>query len=90
MVEAALITIVGYVAGFFTSIASIPQIIHAIKTKEVDSLSLHTLLFFWLGAIVWTVYGILLNQWPIIIVNVIVFFGQGSLIVLKLKHGKKA
>ncbi|NNE32805.1 MAG: SemiSWEET transporter [Winogradskyella sp.] len=65
--------IIGLLAGLFTTIAIIPQIIKAIRTGNVESISPIFIGILLLGVGLWTVYGFLKSDWPIIITNGISF-----------------
>ncbi|MAQ75044.1 MAG: hypothetical protein CL613_01775 [Aquimarina sp.] len=67
------IEIIGIFAGFFTTIAVIPQIYKAIKTRKVNDISPVFFIIMILGVGLWTVYGIMKVNWPIIITNGISF-----------------
>ncbi len=59
----------GYAAGIFTTIAVVPQISKAWKTKKVDDISLIMLGILICGLALWTIYGVANTAWPIIITN---------------------
>lgn len=61
--------IIGIVAGILTSIAMIPQLIKVLKEKNVEDLSGGTIFVLLSGLILWIVYGIFKEEWPIIISN---------------------
>jgi len=65
--------IIGTLAGIFTTAAVIPQIIKALRTKRVGDVSLWTYIIICAGVGLWTTYGILKMDWPIIITNGICF-----------------
>ncbi|WP_179008551.1 SemiSWEET family sugar transporter [Winogradskyella forsetii] len=65
--------IIGTAAGVFTTIAVLPQIYKAITTKKVKDVSPYMFVILCVGVGLWTVYGILKNDWPIIITNGISF-----------------
>lgn len=65
--------IIGIAAGVFTTIAVLPQIYKAIKTKKVKDVSPFMFVILCLGVGLWTIYGILKNDWAIIITNGISF-----------------
>lgn len=68
-----LTEITGLLAGLFTTIAVIPQIVKAIKTREVDNISPFFFIILLMGVGLWVVYGVLKTDWPIIITNGISF-----------------
>lgn len=63
------ITLIGIVAGICTTIAVIPQIVRTWKTKKVKDVSISMFIVLIAGVGLWTLYGILKKDWPIIITN---------------------
>ncbi len=84
-----LIDIIGYAAGFLILISIIPQIIKSWKTKSAKDLSLLRYCIYIGGVALWLLYGIVLNNGPIMIVNSINFLLACSVIYLILKYGNK-
>lgn len=82
------ITIVGLIAGVFTTTAFVPQVIKSVRTKSAKDLSLGMSVMFCCGVFLWLIYGILNKDAPIILSNTITFFLAMTLLVLKLKHGR--
>lgn len=74
--------IVGIIAGTLTSVASIPQLVKIIQKKKVEDISLGMVLFLILGISVWVYYGILRNDWPVIITNSFSLLVNITLLVL--------
>lgn len=66
--------IMGLLAGFCVTVSVIPQIIKVWKTKKVKQISLLTFSVLTFGIAIWVVYGILKNDFPIIITNSISLF----------------
>lgn len=62
-------TTLGIIAGILTSGAMVPQLIKVIKEKEVENLSKGTIFVLIIGVSLWVVYGIILEDLPIIISN---------------------
>jgi len=63
------IDIIGLFAGMCVTISVIPQIIKVWRTKKVKTISLLTFSILTFGIMIWVIYGILKNDWPIIITN---------------------
>ena len=85
--ESQIITILGFVAAFFTTFALLPQGLRAIKTKHTKDLSLPMVIMMEAGIILWLVYGIIINDMPLVFAN-----GVGTVfatinLVMKLKYG---
>jgi len=81
-----MVEVIGIAAGFFTTIAAVPQIVKALRTKQTDDLSVGMLLSLCLGVGLWTVYGIFKNDWPIIITNGISLCLNSILLYIRLKN----
>ena len=62
-------TAVGLGASILTGTSLIPQLIKIIKEKKSDSVSFWMLLVLFLGLAGWVYYGILKEDWIIIISN---------------------
>ena len=62
---------IGIVAGLLTSISMLPQLIKIIKQKKAKEVSLLMLSVLTTGNILWTVYGFMRDDWPIIVTNCI-------------------
>ncbi len=62
-------TLLGAVAGVLTSVAMLPQLIKVLKEKNADDISLLTLIVLLSGLLLWVWYGVLKEEWPIILSN---------------------
>lgn len=82
------ITTVGIIGGILTSIAMLPQVIKAIKTKDTKDISLFMVLLLATGLGVWIYYGILRDDKPIIYTNSFSLMVNITLLVLHLKYKK--
>ena len=85
--ESNLITILGFVAAFFTTFALLPQGLRAIKTKHTKDLSLPMVIMMEAGIILWLVYGIIINDMPLVFANGIGTIFATINLVMKLKYG---
>ena len=63
--------IVGILAGICTSIAALPQLIKAIKTKRVEGLSPFMFGVLVTGLSLWVVYGAVRQDWPLVVTNAV-------------------
>ena len=59
----------GFVAGAFTTFASLPQIIYVLRTRSMKDISLLTLGMFAFGNSLWLTYGLVIGAAPIVIWN---------------------
>jgi MtN3 and saliva related transmembrane protein len=81
------VTIYGYLAAICTTVSFIPQIIKIIKEKEAKDISIGMYLIFTFGIMMWLVYGILLNEIPIIIANSFTLIFALIILYLKFRFG---
>lgn len=79
-------TFVGLVAGLLTTISFLPQVIKTWKIKETKNLSLGTFILQEIANILWVVYGIIINQSPLIVWNTMTAALVLIIIILKLKY----
>lgn len=82
-----LIDLIGYSAGFLILVSAIPQIIKSWKSRSTKDLSLSKYIIYMSGVFLWLIYGIVLFNGPMIIVNAINFCLASSILYLKIKYG---
>ena len=81
-------SIVGFIAGFVTTAANLPQVWKTYRKKSGEGLSFRMLLTLAMGLGLWIVYGIMSKSLPLIVTNVIVFLLILLLIGMKLKFDR--
>ena len=79
------VTLIGYFAGFLTTIAFVPQVLKTWKSKSASDLSLGMFLVFSLGVLCWLIYGIFLAEFPIVFWNTVTLILALALLIMKLK-----
>ena len=82
-----MVNVLGFIAGVLTTLAFLPQVIKAFRSKRTQDISLTMWLMLCVGVSCWLVYGILLNALPIIVANAATLILAGAVLVLKIKHG---
>lgn len=87
--KVSVVTIIGTVASVGTALSMLPQLTKLIKEKKAEDISLYMLFVLFLGVSCWIVYGILKNDWIIIISNSFSFVVNLALTVLTLKYKAK-
>jgi MtN3 and saliva related transmembrane protein len=80
-------TLLGYAAGFLTTIAFVPQVVTIWKAKSARDISLPTFAAFTLGVVLWLVYGIVKKEPPIIAWNAVTLVLAGAILSMKVKFG---
>lgn len=63
----------GYIAAFCTTFSFIPQVLHILRTKDTQAISLGMYLIFTFGIAMWLIYGIVLANPPMILANGVTF-----------------
>ena len=80
---------IGYVAAFCTTIAFVPQALKVYKTKRTKDLSLGMFSIFSFGVFCWLLYGLHIEDTPVIVANVITFILAFYIFAIKLTNLKK-
>lgn len=81
------LNIFGSLAAIITTAAFFPQVIKAHQTKHTKDISLVMYLLLVVGLAFWTIYGFMIDSWPIIWANLITIAANLYLVFLKLKYG---
>jgi len=84
-----LVEVIGFLAGIFTTLAALPQIIRTFKEKKVENISSYMFIALCIGVGLWTVYGIMKADWPIILTNGTSFILNGIMLFFKKKYSVK-
>lgn len=77
--------LLGSAAGTLTTVAFIPQVARAWRTKSVDDLSFWMLFAFTSGVALWALYGVVTKAIPLIVTNGITFVLAMALLVMKIR-----
>lgn len=79
-------TYLGLLAATLTTGAFVPQAVKTWKTKSAKDLSVYMFLMMTLGMLLWLVYGILRNDLPIMIANVVALFLASVILFFKIRE----
>ncbi len=82
------VDILGYSAGFITTLTFLPQVLKTYKEKSARDISLNMFLIAATNEIMWVVYGFLKNDMVIVLTNAVVLVLSLTMIVFKLKYSK--
>jgi len=82
------IEIIGLIAAVLTTAAFLPQVYKTWKTKDVSSLSLPMFSIFFVGVVMWLIYGLLIESLAIILANFVTVISSFLLLYFKIKFGK--
>ena len=78
--------VIGLVAAVFTTASFLPQVFKTYKTKDTSGLSLAMYIIFFIGVLLWLIYGIWIESLSIILANIITAILTLYLLVMKIKY----
>jgi MtN3 and saliva related transmembrane protein len=79
-----LTDIIGYTASICLVLGYMPQAIYTIRTHDTDGIALPTFLMMGLGGIFFAIQGLLLENWPLFITNVITTVSSAIVFGIKM------
>lgn len=77
--------VLGYFAGFLTTISFIAQVVKTWKSRSATDLSLGMFSIFAVGVMCWLVYGVLIQETPIIFWNLVTLVLVFAILFMKIK-----
>jgi MtN3 and saliva related transmembrane protein len=83
----SVVTLIGLVAAFCTTLAYAPQALKTWRTRQTRDISLGMFALMVTGVALWLVYGVLIEDLPLILANFVTLSLAGTILVLKLRHG---
>lgn len=86
-VEVSWVSLIGSVAGISTTGAFLPQVIRAWRTRSTTDISLGMFLLTVFGLFLWLIYGLELNDWPLIATDAVSLILAVTVLGLKLRYG---
>ncbi|KQZ87118.1 hypothetical protein ASD64_06650 [Mesorhizobium sp. Root157] len=79
--------LIGAVAAVITTFAWLPQILKIMRERQARDISLATTAALAFGVFLWTLYGLLIGSWPVIIANGLTFLFIIAIVGMKLRFG---
>ena len=80
----SLVTIIGTMAAILSTFSFVPQAWKIIKSRHTSDISFAMYAATICGFGLWTVYGVLLSEWPLIVTNAICFVLSGFILTMKI------
>jgi MtN3 and saliva related transmembrane protein len=77
----------GFIGGFITVSAFVPQVLRTLKTRHTKDLSLGMVGLLVASGVLWLGYGIAIHDWPVILTNIGMVVLNASLVAAKLRYG---
>ena len=81
------VTVLGMIAGILTTVAFLPQVLRTWRTRSTADISLVMFLVYVTGIVLWLIYGLMLNDLPLITSNAVTLVFSGTILALELRHG---
>jgi MtN3 and saliva related transmembrane protein len=81
--------VIGIAAGTCTALSLLPQLIKLIKEKKAESISVFYLIILFAGLCLWIYYGIMRNDLPIILTNVVSLVINVLVLILSIRFKSK-
>lgn len=81
------VTLLGLAAGACTTIAFVPQLLKTWRSRSARDVSLGMFLIFCLGVVLWLWYGLLTQDFPVIVANAVTLVLAGTILAFKLRYG---
>lgn len=81
-----MVTILGYGAATLTTLSFVPQAWLVIRTKRTGGISLLMYSLFVIGIAGWLAYGLLKNDPPIIVANIITLALSGTILIIAARE----
>ncbi len=82
------IEMIGFMAATLSTAAFVPQVIKTYRSKSAKDLSLGMFLIFTTGIILWLVYSVMINKYPMIFANAVTLILSFTLLYFKLTFKK--
>lgn len=80
-------TLVGFAAGFLTTVAFVPQVLKIWKTRCAKDVSLPAFATFTIGLAGWLAFGIMKQDPPIIVWNAVTLVLASAILAMKIRFG---
>jgi len=86
---AEILAVLATVFGTLMTLGYIPQLHKIWKRKSVEDFSLVFFVLVFIGLLLWTLYGISIMNWPLIIADGIGVLGESAIIIMYFKYKKR-
>ncbi len=80
---------IGLLAAILTSSSFLPQALKTIRTKDTSSISLSMYILFTLGTLLWFIYGLATNNFPVWVANGFTLILASIILFFKIQNTSK-
>ncbi|MDA0901974.1 MAG: SemiSWEET transporter [Proteobacteria bacterium] len=78
--------IISSIAAILTTLSFLPQAIKTIKSQDTKGISLLMYVLFTIGVAFWAILGFIINNYPMIIANIITFILAAVILLMKIRN----
>ncbi len=82
-----IVSLSGYAAGTLTTLAYVPQAWKVLRTRHTKDISLTTYIMLVAGVVLWTLYGLWLRDWALLVSNAVALVFMIPILVMKIRLG---
>jgi MtN3 and saliva related transmembrane protein len=84
------INVIGGAAAVCSTVSFVPQLVKIVRKRDASGVSTRMYLVTVVGFILWSSYGLMQHQWPLIISNLISLTLAAAILAFKLlRRGRK-
>ncbi len=80
------VTIIGFLAAGVTMVSFLPQVVKTWRSGSSEDLSLGMYLLLTIGTVLWLSYGLMTDDLPIIVTNVVLLVLMSSVLAQMMWH----
>lgn len=80
------VTLIGFSAAVLTTVAFVPQVVRAWRTRSTRDVSMPMFLVLAIGIVLWLIYGVMLRDVPLIAANAVTLVLVLMILFLKLRY----
>lgn len=84
-----MVTIIGYLASICMICGYLPQAITTMRTRDTDGIAMPTFLALGAGSIFFVIQGIMLNNIPLVLTNVVTTICSAIIFFIKVHNDRK-
>ena len=82
-----LVTFIGLVAACLTTVAFTPQVAKTWHSRSTRDISLGMYLVLATGIVMWLIYGLMIDDAPLILANAVTLLLVSIILYCKIRHG---
>jgi len=82
--------LLGYAAATLTTASFVPQAWLTFRTRDVSGISLGMYSAFTLGIVLWLLYGLALQAWPVVIANAVTLALASAILWMRWRYRPQA